>query len=110
MSETSAIEISSSPSAGERSIKIKPLSGRQDYNVWSIRIKAHLKHLNLWDSGTDAPSDSTQGYSILVSTLGDDLLEQVSYLDVPDAPHIWAHLRDTFITRIFRQNQPLSTL
>ena len=72
MPETPAVEVSSSPSTGELSIKIKPLIGRQDYNVWAIRIKAHLQNLKLWESKGDveSPSDSTQGYSILVSTLG----------------------------------------
>jgi hypothetical protein len=79
------------------SLKVKPLASKAEYNLWSIRIKALLlQHTpSLWDK--DQPVDSPQSAAILISSISDDLLEQVASTDL-QASTIWSHFKDTFVT------------
>ncbi len=80
------------------SSNIKILSTRSEYNLWSIRMNAHLINLSLWDAKRMGPLDDPQTSSILISSLSDDLLTQVSFLGDLEASTIWNYLKKTFLS------------
>ena len=78
---------------------IPKLSFNSDYSLWSLQIESLLVSQNLWDDSNNCPTESKQGWTILIQHLNDDILRMVCSLRSPVL--IWTKVKAQFETKSF---------
>lgn len=89
--------ITQSLSSGTSVSSITPLSSKSGFKLWTIRLNICLTQAGQWDSTLKRPIDSSLASSIIISTISDSLLDQISKSVSLSAPAIWTYLFSIFV-------------